>query len=279
MRPGISLLVAAISLTAKYPAAPHTTPVFTRVHTVSIHVKDLAVHEAVYRFLREELQLPLVYDPVTVAQRRYVGLWAGNLVLEPCGPFTNIAYGTPDFKAIFCGLTFEAYRSAQQSRLQLELRHIKHRPLGSAFVIISDPNLVQGNLVASIMDNPSRVEEAQKHAKLTAQLKEGQGGPLGLEYVSEIQVGYTNLQEVEAWAALLAPTERIKPGLWQFSNGPSLRLVKSQHKEIIAVVLKVKSLEAATRYLRMNDLLGHVSGNRVQVKAPGGWEFDIVLEE
>lgn len=279
MKSGSTLLTVALVLMTQGQAAPSATPVSTKIHTVSIHVKDLQVHQAVDRFLREDLQLPLVYEPATVAQRRYVGLWAGNLVLEPCGPFTNIAYSTPDFKAIFCGLTFEAYQSARQSKLQLELRQIQHKSLGSAFVIINDANLVQGNLVASIMDNPGRVKERQKHEKLTAQLTEHQGGPLGLEYVSEIHVGYTDPQDVDAWATLLAPAQRKKPHLWQLAAGPALRLTKSQHKEIKALAFKVKSLEAAARYLGTKGLLGQVSQNQVELRAPDEWEFDIILQE
>jgi len=278
MKPQMVLFTAAITLTAGCNVAPHTTPVFTKIHTVSIHVKDHQVHEGVYRFLRDDLQLPLVYEPVTLGERRYVGLWAGNLVLEPCGPYANITYATPDFRAIFCGLTFEAYQSSKQSSAQLERRHVKYKPLG-AFVIINDPNLCQGNLVASIMDNPDRVRERQKHEALTAQLKEDQGGPLGLQYVSEIQVGYTDRQDIDAWETLLAPAKQAAPYQWQLSDGPTLSLLKSQRKEVKGVVFKVSSLEAATRYLRTNNLLGQVSQDRVQVKAPDHWEFNIVLQE
>jgi hypothetical protein len=278
MKPAMVLITAAITLTAGCHVASHTTPVVTKIHTVSIHVKDHQIHDGVYRFLREDLQLPLVYEPVTLGGRRYVGLWAGNLVLEPCGPYANIAYATPDFRAIFCGLTFEAYQSSQQSSGQLERRQIKYKPLG-AFVIINDPNLCQGNLVASIMDNPDRVREHQKHEALTSKFKENQGGPLGLQYVSEIQVGYTDLQDIDAWETLLAPARQVDPCQWQLSDGPALHLLKSQRKEIKGVVFKVNSLEAATRYLRANNLLGQVSQNRVQVKAPDHWEFNIVLQE
>jgi hypothetical protein len=279
MKPGLILLTAAVTLTAGCHVAPQPTPVITKLHTVSIHVKDHQVHEGVYRFLREDLQLPLVYEPVTQGERRYVGLWAGNLVLEPCGPYANITYATPDFAAIFCGLTFEACQSAQQSAEQLQHRQIKYKSLGDSFVIINDPNLCEGNLVASIMDNPGRAQEKQKHEALTSQLKEDHGGPLGLQYVSEIQVGYTDRKDIDAWKTLLAPARQIEPYQWQLSDGPALRLVKSPRKEIKAVVFKVNSLEAATHYLRTNDLLGRVSQNRVHVNAPDHWEFNIVLQE
>ena len=100
MKTGMALFTIAIALTAGCHATPNSTPVITKLHTISIHVKDHQIHEDVYCFLREDLQLPLVYEPVIHGERRYVGLWAGNLVLEPCGPYGNIAYATPNFQGI-----------------------------------------------------------------------------------------------------------------------------------------------------------------------------------
>jgi len=272
------ILAAALTLSAGCRSIPQSTPVFTKIHTVSIHVKDHAIHKEVTKFLREDLQLPLVYEPVTQGQRRYVGLWAGNLVLEPCGPYPNIKYATPDFRAIFCGLTFEAYTSSKQSTEELEDRGISHKPLGN-FVIINDPNLCEGNLVASIMDNPGRVQERLKHKALTSQLKENQGGPLGVEYVSEIEVSYTDSQDMDVWEVFLAPYRTIGPNQWQLSEGPAIRLSKSETKEIKSVVFKVTSLEDAVRYLKAQDLLGPIDQNHAHVKAPDDWEFQIVLQE
>ncbi|NQV34462.1 MAG: hypothetical protein HQ515_17335 [Phycisphaeraceae bacterium] len=279
MKRGIILMGAAMTLMAGCPMGHNnSTPVVTRIHTVSIHVRDHVVHDAVARFLREDLQLPLVYEPVTQGERKYVGFWAGNLVLEPCGPYSNISYATPDFAAIFCGLTFEAYTSSEESREQLESRSLSHKPLG-AFVIINDPNLVQGNLVASIMDNPGRRQEAQKHEALSSQLKEDQGGPLGIQYVSEIQVGYTRGQDVDAWKVFLAPHRQAHRYQWPLGNGPAIHLMKGDRKEIKAVVFKVRSLAAAVRYLKANNLLGPTSKKQVQVKAPDHWEFTLILQE
>jgi len=278
MKQDIVLFAMAITLTATYQVTAQPTPLVTKLHTVSIHVKDHQVHEAVTRFLREDLQLPLVYEPVTYGVRRYVGLWAGNLVLEPYGPYSNIAYATPDFKAIFCGLTFEAYESSQQSSVQLERRKIKFKPLGS-FVIINDPNLCEGNLVASIMNNPGRVEEQQKHSALTAQLQANAGGPLGVQCVIEILVGYTHQQDIAAWKNLLAPYKKNKASQWQLGTGPAIRLLKSERKEIKGIVLRVNSLPAAIRTLKAQNLLGQMDAGRVQIKAPDHWEFSIFLQE
>lgn len=279
MKARVLLLTAAVSLMAGCRTTQHTTPVATKVHTLSIHVKDHQIHEDVYRFLRQDLQLPLVYEPVTQGQRRYVGLWVGNLVLEPCGPYSNIAYATPDFRAIFCGLTFESYESSTESAKQLEQRQIKHSLLGQSFVIINDPNLCEGNLVASIMDNPGRIQERQKHQALSSQLAENRGGPLGVEYVSEIQVGYTDPGDIDAWKAFLAPAKQIAPLQWQLGDRPVLRLIKGPRKEVKGIVLKVRSLNTAADYLKTNNLLGQKGRAQVQIKPPDDWEFAIILEE
>jgi hypothetical protein len=256
----------------------NTTPIFTKIHTVSIHVKNHTTHDAVYRFLREDLQLPVVYTPLTLGERKYVGLWAGNLVLEPCGPYSNITYATPDFTAMFYGITFESYKSSMQSATQLDQRGIKHEP-PYAFVVISDPNLCGQNLIVSIMDNSNRCQEQVKHDALTSQLKENQGGPLGIRYIEEIQVGYTDPQDINAWKSFLAPSRQIGRYRWQLGDGPAIRLLKSDLKEIKAVVFRVASLESAVRYLETKKMLGYRNQNVVKVKTPDAWDFTIVLQE
>ena len=62
-------------------------PVFSSgLHTLSIHVKDSIVHDSVFHFLVEKLKLPIYYYPVGL-NTKYAGVYAGNLVLEPCGPY------------------------------------------------------------------------------------------------------------------------------------------------------------------------------------------------
>ena len=278
MKLGTVAIGIAIAFLTGCQMEQNTTPIFTKIHTVSIHVKNHVVHDAVYRFLREDLQLPVVYTPLTLGERKYVGLWAGNLVLEPCGPYSNITYATPDFTAMFYGITFESYKSSMQSATQLDRRGIKHEP-PYAFVVISDPNLCGQNLIVSIMDNSDRRQEQAKHDTLTSQLKDNQGGPLGIQYVEEIQVGCTDEQNVDKWKTFLAPIRQLDQRRWRLGNGPSIRLVKSDLKEIKAVVFRVASLESAVRYLETKKMLGYRNQNVVKVKTPNAWDFTIVLQE
>jgi hypothetical protein len=55
--------------------------------------------------------------------------------------------------------------------------------------------------------------------------------------------------------------------------------VKSNLKEIKAVIFKVASLKSAVRYLQTNNMLGDRNQNSVKVKTPNAWDFTIVLEE
>ncbi|OHB75172.1 MAG: hypothetical protein A2Z25_16840 [Planctomycetes bacterium RBG_16_55_9] len=273
-------IVTAVALTllAGCQTKQNTTPIFTKIHTVSIHVKDHAVHDAVYRFLKDDLQLPVEYTPVTLGERKYAGLWAGNLRLEPCGPYSNLTYATPDFTAMFYGITFEAYESSDRSAAQLDQRRIRHEA-PDAYLIISDPGLCGQNLVVSIMDNPDRDKEQAKHEALTSQLRANQGGPLGVQYVEEIQVGYTDKQDLDKWKTFMAPAGQRGRYRWQPDHGPVLRLVKSDLKEIKAVVFKVARLESAVRYLKTRNMLVDKTQNGVEVKTPDSWDFTIALQE
>ena len=278
MKQATVVIGIAMALLTGCQIEQNSTPVFTKIHTVSIHVKDHAVHDAVHRFLKDDLQLPVVYTPVTLGERKYVGLWAGNLVLEPCGPYSNITYATPDFTAMFYGITFESYESSMQSATQLDQRAIMHKP-PYAFVVISDPNLCGQNLIVSIMDNPGRDQEQAKQDVLTSQLMDNRGGPLGILYVEEIQVGYTDRQNVDKWRTFLEPIRQHDRYRWRLDNGPGIRLVKSDLKEISAVVFKVASLESAVRYLESNKMLGSRNQSGVRVKTPDAWDFTIILQE
>jgi hypothetical protein len=268
----------AIALLTGCQMEQNAVPISTKIHTVSIHVKDHAVHDAVYRFLKDDLLLPVVYTPLMLGERKYAGLWAGNMVLEPCGPYSNVTYATPDFTAMFYGITFEAYESSAQSAAQLDQRRIMHEP-PYAFVVISDPNLCGEDLIVSIMDNPGRDKEQAKHDTLTSQLRDNQGGPLGIQYVEEIRVGCTDEQNFDKWKTFLAPVRQIDQDRWRLGNGPAIHLVRSDLKEINAVVFKVASLESAVRYLETKNMLGDRNQSRVEVKTPDTWDLTIVLQE
>jgi len=71
-----------------------TISLFSRFHTLSIHVRDTVTHDSVFHFFVDKLNLPVYYFPVKAGTRKYAGVYAGNLVLEPCGPYTEFEYAS-----------------------------------------------------------------------------------------------------------------------------------------------------------------------------------------
>lgn len=58
-----------------------------------------------------------------------------------------------------------------------------------------------------------------------------------------------------------------------------IRLLKSDLKEIKAVVFKVSTLKAAVCYRKSKNMLVQESQNSVIVKIPDDWKLTIVLKE
>ncbi len=78
--------------TFKDPIRLETTPIISGVHTLSVHVRDTISQDSVYQFFVNKLMLPIYYTPVMYGQKKYAGIYAGNMVIEPCGPYQNIDY-------------------------------------------------------------------------------------------------------------------------------------------------------------------------------------------
>ncbi len=80
--------------------AQRNDSVLSEVAVLTIHVSDTNTHEAVFQFLTDVLKLPAEYGPEMVGQRRYGAVYAGNLFIEPCGPFTNLGYPVQDLRVV-----------------------------------------------------------------------------------------------------------------------------------------------------------------------------------
>jgi hypothetical protein len=63
--------------------------IVSEVAVLKIHVSDTNTHDTVFRFLTDVLKPPVDYYPVMAGQRRYAAVYAGNLFIEPCGPYSN----------------------------------------------------------------------------------------------------------------------------------------------------------------------------------------------
>lgn len=108
-----------------------------------------------------------------------------------------------------------------------------------------------------------------RRAELLRQLQSRDGGPLGVESVAELVVGARELAVAQArWRTLLLPHEPDADGRWQLDAGPAIRLVQAEHEGIVALVLRVKSLERARAALAARDLLGASSPTQLTLAGP-----------
>lgn len=106
----------------------------------------------------------------------------------------------------------------------------------------------------------------QQYPALTQQLQERGGGPLGVDRVQEVVVGTRDVAEADRWwGQLLSPTSAARPGYWQVGDGPTIHLVPADEDGIAGLVLQVRDLDHAVRFLRDQQLLGGVSAERAKL--------------
>jgi hypothetical protein len=267
--------VASLGLAALACAGDQdVTPVVSRLNTLSIHVRSHAIHDSLHALLAEKLQLPRTYELVTIGERRYVAVWAGNLALEPCGPYPADSYLDTDFEAMFYGLTFEPGTTAEASAAALDTRGIPHaEPTGS--VRIDDEDLRAPNVYVGIGESSTPEQLARFQSELDAR----GGGPLGLRHVGEIRIGYTDERSLGKWLSFLTPAEHRGEHALRLGDGPVLRFLPNATKQVLGITLEVRSLAEAKAFLRESGLLGTTVDGGVELDRARTHGIGIVLEE
>jgi hypothetical protein len=254
-------------------------PLFSGLHTLSIHIRDTTVHDSLFLFLTDKLNLPVYYYPLKMGARRYAGVYAGNLVLEPCGPYSNFSYASNNFRAIFFGLTFETYKSLEQSGIGLAERKINYEVDGNVFIYPRDTLISGENMTLSIMDKADKISDRKRLDSLRVLMTDERKNRLGIEYVKEIWIGYKDTLGLNKWKDLIKPSELINNEIWNESNIPEIHFIKSDIKEVRSVVFKVKSLEKAKKYLDANNLSGIIHDNKIEMDKARTFGLSIYLSE
>jgi len=259
------------------------TPVFSRIHTVSIHVKDCCTFNDVFDFLNDEMMLPKNWGQKwiheTKAKRMYASFWAGNVCIEPCGPYDTDDFES-DARAMFFAITFLPFESSKASVEALDRRSLTHNGK-KVFLSVTNPHLSSGNCGVCIMDmgSESREKDNTREAELQKQIQSARGGPLGLIRVEEILVRYTCDEGRRQWENLLMPARPSTENLWRLGNSPAIRLVKHENTGLEGLVWKVRSLSSAARVLRDMGMLGEVQSHQVQIAEAKACGLTIFLRE
>lgn len=258
-------------------------PLFSRLHTVSIHVKDFQTFNEVFRFLKDDMELPLnwgrEWTPGNEGKKSYASFWAGNICIEPCGP-----YSTDEFegnaRTMFFALTFLPFESSKASATELEKRGLGHDGQ-KAFLSVTNRNLSGGNCGVCIMDlgHESRAKDTAREAELQFLLESTGGGPFGVVGVDEILVRYRSEAGKRCWGSLLLQARKLDDNLWKLDDGPTIRLIESSNTGLAGLVLKVRSLSEAKKELEARDMLGKAGAHEVQIAQEKACGLTVILRE
>lgn len=253
-------------ISSKGSALIHADPLISKLYTLSIHVRDTVTHDSVFHFFIDKLKLPVYYYPSKYGQRRYAGIYAGNLVLEPCGPYTTFNYATSDFRAIFFGLTYYPYKTTSASERGLSSRGIVHPETGfGTSLYLTDTMMCKENIIVGIMGKPDSIRDRVFRDSLRTVMKNDTRNDLGILCVKEIWVGFTDDHNLQKWRDFIYPSEIKGNILRKEDNSPEIYFVQSNIKEVKGIVFRVRSLEKARSYLLKNNLIGSASPEKIEL--------------
>jgi hypothetical protein len=237
--------------------------ILSRVCVLTIHVRDTNTHDKVFRFLTDVLKLPVDYYPAMLGERRYAAVYAGNMFIEPCGPYSNMQYPRKDFEALFFGLNCSSDRSSSGMIAALRRLSIAYTADSETFRI-EDASLAEGIYFAISSTAQNKPGEGKETSLQSAMVASSRGGP-GFEYVKEIWLGYAEPADLNVWKKFLGASGRVNDTLWKLSKNQSLRFVRSEVKGVQSIVCKVRSIEEAEQYLKKTKSFGRRVDGRIEL--------------
>ena len=251
-----------------------TTPLISGVHTLSVHVRDTISQDSVYQFFVNKLILPIYYTPVMYGQKKYAGIYAGNMVLEPCGPYHNIDYATDDFRAIFYGLNFEVYKSLSSSEQALNERGIKHQ-VNKGSIYVRDSILCNENVFTALYEVSDKEERDSLQNTLITVVR----NKPGIEYITEIFIGYKEEVNFLKWKEYLYPLEFSKNDVCQINDSLQIHFTRGNINEVLGITFKVKSLVVAKQYLVKNKFLITESDKKIKLNQTQSFGLSIYFTD
>lgn len=217
-----------------------------------------------YDFLTQELKLPTAW-----AFREYEGfasggIFFGNVNLEAL-VMNQDNLSTPSKIA---GMAFEPAEPTAEVVEELKRRQIAHdEPRTYEFgpeqskikmwttTILKD--FLPGSVVFICEYHPGLFNPPAWRNTLQKKLKEIKGGPLGIEYVKELELRVKDKEKaLHKWQNLLSPHLFSLDGCFAVGDGPRLCMVESDKDYIHSIKIKVKSLDNAREFLSSRGLLG-----------------------
>jgi catechol 2,3-dioxygenase-like lactoylglutathione lyase family enzyme len=283
----VALFFAAIlSCFVSLGLQPEQQPLARRIEHFFI-VSDQA--QSLFTFFKDTFQLPEVWSFKTYGYFSSGGLTLGNAVME----FASFPKKeNRPVKTEFRGIAFEPTADAEATEAELTKRSIPHtgartsesqvpgRQVHIGWSNVGLADLPPTNAIVFFCDYKDRKGVAQGRRAASHELALRMGGPLGIVGVAEITVGVRNLEEARSkWSALLAPSPQTSDDAFVFESGPRIRLVHAESAGIQGIVLKVRSLDQAAKFLEERGLLAKDDSGRIAISPAAIGGLSIRLRE
>ncbi len=250
-------------------------PVISRLSVLSIHVRDSVMVDSIFHFLTDKLGLPVEYRPLKWMDRKYAGVYAGDMFLEPCGPFANFLYASNNFKAIFFGMNCESDRSLSSLAEDFTARGIDIEQ--SSTIQVIDTAIIKQNIYFSVASR--QLQNSVNEDSLRVVMTDNNRNRLGIERIKEVRVGYTDNVALTEWKKMILPSVLSGEGVWNVNGNQSVRFEKSGVREVASIVFRVKSLEQAKKWLSENKMLGKSFDGEISLDSSKTFGLMILLSE
>src|SRR5687768_14919013 len=255
------VLAAALSQTAR----AERKPLLVQVDHFYVASSDA---ERLFRFFRDDLGLPEAWPFMSWGKFSSGGLTLGNTALEFLTRATDGAPGAAAFK----GIAFEPVGDAAAAIVELDARGVTHGEEVPSMVTFEGKTVVGWSTVSLdatppvgvsvfICDYKQRARVAGGRQAASAALAKAGGGPLGITSIREIVIGARSVTDAaDAWGRLAeVPGEGATPS-FTFGSGPRIRIVPAKVEGIERIVLGVRSVEDAKRFLASRRMLARGRG-------------------
>jgi hypothetical protein len=180
------------------------------------------------------------------------------MVLEPCGPYENRGYTRDDFKAIFYGINFSVNDSLNYFDQVLNERNISHQ-VNRGSIYIRDSLLSHENIFTALYE----IGDKNKRDSLQNFLVSTMESP-GIQFISEIKIGYGNERNLMEWKKYLSPLE-FEDDVCRVNASLQIRFERDKINEVRSITFKVKSLNKARLYFEDNRIKFNDSVNLIRL--------------
>lgn len=248
--------------------------------------------EPLFKFFRDTLGLPQVWDFKNFGDFASGGVWMGNVEFEVVTWKT--APGEKQ-STEFKGIAFEPVGYTDDLVKELDRRAIKHGKPETTVVkdnegrervgwintgIDGPGGIPPSDVSIFVYDSTSKEKKAAQNERSNTALQNSQGGPLGVVRVKELAIGVVDLKAAKAkWRMLMDRPDQQSSNLYRFSLGPDIRLSGAPTDGFKSIVLQVRSLQKAKEFLASRNLLKKSTDNTVAIEPTSIGGLNIILEQ